>query len=276
MFGVLDSLSPIQWVMLGGFAVFSTLWSLVCGGLGIAGRRVPPVVALLPTALAVSLAAAVALWTAGQLPYDTDTVAMTRRIELATPDFLARAALFPAIFPGLVVLVLSGAIAAPLRGPRTLWPAGIGLLLGLLGFLTLTAGAMLDLALAETGALLVLLGPLFLIALLGMVRGRTDSSGPEASVIGTVALGHALAAGVTAALALARYPQLLAHDLSGDPAVWRSAAAVIAILAVVGMAAATATGTTSTRARNYGALGALGTLILWVPLGMVGALTQLV
>ena len=276
MFDILESLSPSQWVLLGAFVVFSMLWSGVCGGLGIAGRRVPPVLALLPTALAISLAAAIAVWSAGELPYDTDTVAMTRRIQLATPDFLARAILFPAILPGLGILVLTGAIAAPLRGPRTSWPAGIGLLLGLLGFFALSIGAMLDRQLAQTGALLVLLGPLSLIALIGMVRGRDDSSGPEASLSSTVALGHAIAAGVVAGLAHGRYHQLLDHNLSGDPAMWSSAGAVILLLSVLGMSAAAATGMTATRARTNSALGALGTLLLWVPLGMVGALTQLV
>jgi hypothetical protein len=222
------------------------------------------------------VACGVAFWSAGTLPWDTNTVGAVRRIELATPDYLARAALFPAMFPGLAILVGSSAIAAPLRGPRTSWPAGVGLLLMLLGFLSVTTGAMLDLAVAETGVLLFLVGPLALLTLVALVRGDPEGSGPEASVIATVALGHAVASGVTAILAISRYDQLLAHAYSGDPAAWRAPAAAIAVLAAVGIAAAAATGVTATRPRTYAGLGAVGTLALWVPLAMVGALTQLV
>ncbi|MCB9678691.1 MAG: hypothetical protein H6737_26550 [Alphaproteobacteria bacterium] len=276
MLHAMDQLPSSLWAAVAGFAVLSSLYSLVVGGLLLTGRRVPPVLAVAPTGVALLVACGVAFWSAGNLPWDTSTVGAVRRIELATPDFLMRTALFPAIYPGLALLVATSAIAAPLRGPRTTWPAGVGLLLALLGFFALTAGAMLDLAATETGVLLLLVGPLALVALIALIRGDEEGAGPEASVIGAVAFGHAVAAGVTAVLAVSRYDQLLTHVYAGDPAAWRAPAAAIAVLATVGMSAAATTGVTATRPRTYAGVGALATLGLWVPLAMVGALTQLV
>ncbi|MEZ4323080.1 MAG: hypothetical protein R3F61_36775 [Myxococcota bacterium] len=271
-----DALPPTLWFAVVAVAALSALWSLGCGVALLLGHRVPPLLAVAPTALVVLGACGVAFWTAGNLPWDTDTVGAARRVELATPDFLMRTALFPALFPGLAVLVGTSAIAAPLRGPRSTWPAGVGFLLAFLGFLALTIGALLDLAAAETAVLLVLVGPLALVTLIAMVRGDPEGPGPEASVIATVALGHAVGAGVTAVLAVSRFQQLLTHVYADDPASWRAPAAAIAVLATLGMAAAAGTGVTATRTRTVGGLGALVTLILWVPVAMVGALTQLV
>jgi hypothetical protein len=276
MLEALTQLTRFQAAAIGVTAIGSTLWSLVVVGLLLANRRVPPIVALLPTAAVVLVACGVALWSAGNVPWDVMTVGAERRIALSTPDFLVRVALFPAIYPGLVVLVAGCALAAPLRGPRTTWPAAVGALLLVLAFVSLTTGAVLDLAVAETGVLLFLVGPLSLAALIGLVRGNPDGAGHEASAIGTVAFGHAVAAGVTAVLATARYQLVLTETFAGDPAVWRAAASVFAVLAVVGMAAAATTGVTQTRPRTYAGLAAFGTLFLWAPLAMVGALTQLV
>ncbi len=276
MLAALDQLSSLQSVAIGTASVVSVLWSLVVVGLLLANRRVPPILALLPTALIVAVACGIALWTAGNVPWDVMTVGAVRRIDLSTPDFLVRVALFPAIYPGLVVLVAGCALAAPIRGPRTTWPAAVGALLLVLGFVSLTTGAILDLAVAETGVLLFLIGPLALATLIGMVRGNPDGAGHEASAIGTIAFGHAVAGGVTAVLAMARYQLVLTQEFAGDPAMWRAAASVFAVLAAIGMAAAATTGVTQTRPRTYAGLAGFGTLLLWVPLAMVGALTQLV
>lgn len=261
-------------VWLAPVAGLLVIWQLGCAAGLIIGRRVPAAVVFAPIALVLAVAAGRVIWTGAQLPWDLATLGGDDRIQAALPDVRARVLLGPLLLPALGVAAIGGAMAAPLRGPRSLWPAGLALLFQGLALLSLSVGALLDLAPVGGGAVALGLVPLGLVVVLAQIRGRPDSSGPEAGLIAAVALGHAVAAVAIGTLAEARFVGV-ASPLTPDPAGWRAAGALFAWLAAVGITATACTGITTDRGRTIGGVLGAATLLLWIPIALFGSLARL-
>lgn len=270
-----DPLTPADLAWIAPLAGLLALWHILAGVGLIAGRRVPPGLVFAPLALVLLVAAARVLWTSTTVPWDPRSVFALERLTLAAPDARVRLALPVLLGPALLASATTGAIAGPLRGPRTVWPAGIGALLGVLGLLAITTSSALDLAPLSGGTLLLALFPVALASCVALVRGDPAGSGPEAGVVATVALAHLAAAGAIGALAEARWAVVGELGYHPDPAAWRVVGFGVAWLAAVGCVAVAGIGATSDRARTLGVGIGVATLALWVPIALTGSLGRL-